>query len=384
MKTGDQWTIPSLAYPSVSKADPSTPTEPSTAETPDQSRVFLWGALVTDHPELRDQSPEHVRAMLMDWWGHSVEGLSGKLTNFPEQFRTTRFRREIRFVESSLMALKPAFDSLRAGESSFWETMDHLGRTFGWNRDKLLRWKTGLKSLAGLIEWQPSFVRARDYLMAAFALGREEVDGTRESLLQSIDESYRFVEDRARLEFDEKFSDFKKRYTEIYFLLHEDALHIGSGSRKDDIKIDPVSLRNLDLLSGLQYMDKRYLNRVKLLGGWVQRNQCHLPLRQILETYPRCYCNFNPCSHQQPADSAALINGTIQEGIEYFRTHLRHCGHLIMVEVQAQQVDDSTLQPINALLSDGPMSPLKPQTIKFLNRIIGKYPNEFLAEFRKR
>ncbi len=143
-------------------------------------------------------------------------------------------------------------------------------------------------------------------------------------------------------------------------------------------------MRNLDLLSGLQYMDKRFLNRVKLLGKWVQHNQCNLPLRQTLETYPRCYCNFNPGSRQQPADAAALINGTIQDGIEYFRTHLRRCGLMIMVEVQALQVDDSTLKPITALLSDGPMIPLKSQTIKLLNRIIGKYPNEFLAEFRKK
>ncbi len=378
MKTGDQWTFPNLAYVSPSTA------EPSATETPDQSRALLWGSLLTNHPELSDQSPEHIVVILMDWWEHSVERISGKLPDFPESFRTTHFRREIRFIENPLMALKPAFDSLRAGESSFWETMDHLGRTFGLNKDRLLRWKSGLESLAGLVAWQPDFLKARDYIMTAFPLGHEEIDHIRESLLQSIDESYRFLEDRTRREFDEKFSEFKKRYIEAYYLLHEDALHIGSGSKKDEIKIDPVSLRNLDLLSGLQYMDKRFLNRVKLLGKWVQRNQCHLPLRQILETYPRCYCNFNPCSQQQPADAAALINGTIQEGIEYFRTHLRHCGHMIMAEVQLQQVDDSTLQPITALLSEGPMSPLKPQTIKFLNRIIGKYPNEFLAEFRKK
>jgi hypothetical protein len=384
MKTGDQWTIPSLDCPSLSPADSSMPAESSAAETTDQSRALQWAALVANHPEFRDQSPEYVQARLMDWWGHSVEGLSRKLPDFPESFRTTRFRREIRFIESPLMALKPAFDSLRAGESSFWETMDHLGRNFGWDKEKLLRWKRGLESFAGLTAWLQAFVQARDYLTAAFPLGREEIDRVRESLLQSIDESHRFLEDRARREFDEKFLEFKKRYMESYYLLHEDALHIVSGLRKDDIKIDPVSLRNLDLLSGLQYMDKRFVNRVKLLGKWVQRNQCNLPLRQILETYPRCYCNFNPCSQQQPDDAAALINGTIQDGIEYFRTHLRRCGHLIMVEVQEQQVDDSTLQPITALLSDGAMIPLKPQTIKLLNRVIGKYPNEFLAEFRKK
>ena len=143
-------------------------------------------------------------------------------------------------------------------------------------------------------------------------------------------------------------------------------------------------MRNLDLLSGLQYTDKSYLNHVKLLAKWIQRNQCSLPVRQILESYPRCYCNFNPSSHQQPADSAALIGGTIRDGIEYFRTRLRRCGHLIMVEMQAQKVDDDTLQPITALLSDGPMTLLKPQSIKLLNRIINKYPNEFVSEFRRR
>jgi len=384
MKTGDQRTIQDLLYHSLPADASGAPDGSASGETPDHNRALIWATLITGRTELGDENSEHVQAMLMDWWGHSVEPISRKLAEFPVLFRTTRFRREIRFIESPLMALKPAFDSLRAGESSFWETMEHLGRVFGWSRDKLLRWKTGLENLEGLMGWQSSFVRTRDYLAAAFPLGHDEIDRIRESLLQTIDESHRFLQDRARREFDEKFSEFKKRYTETYYLLHDDALRIGSGSRKNDIKIDPVSLRNLDLLSSLQYMDRRFLNRVKLLGSWVQHNQCHLPLRQILETYPRCYCNFNPCSHQQPADAAAMINGTIQEGIEYFRTHLRRCGHMIMVEVQAQQVEDSTLRPITALLSDGPMIPLKPQTIKLLNRVIAKYPNEFLAEFRKK
>jgi hypothetical protein len=384
MKTGDPWTFRSLACPSLSPADTGLSAKSSTTATFDQSRSLQWAELVTGHPELSYQNPEYVRIRMMDWWSNSAEGLSRKRLDFPESFRTTRFSREIRFIENPLAAMKPAFDSLCAGESSFWETMDHLGRNFGWNKDTLLRWKRGMESLAELMEWLQAFVPARDYVMTAFPLGREEIDCMRESLTQSIEGSHRFLENRARREFDEIFSEFKKRYSEAYYLLHEDALHIVSGSRHDDIKIDPASLRNLDLLSGLQYMDKRFLNRVKLLGKWVQHNQCNLPLRQILEKYPRCYCNFNPYSHQQPADAAALINGAIQDGIEYFRTHLRRCGTIIMVEAQALQVDDNTLQPITALLSDAPMIPLKPQTIKLLNRIIGKYPNEFLAEFRKR
>lgn len=368
MNIGDQWILP--AFPA--------------AETSGQNRALEWAATITSQPEVKDKNAEYAHSALIMWWTHSVEGPSKKLPDFPEPFRTTRFRKEIRFIESPLAALRPAFDSLRAGESSFFEAMDHVGRNFAWDEERLLRWKEGMESLAALTLWLPAFTNALDYLTTAFSLGREEIDQSREALLGSSSEPYHFLEAQARHEFDEEFLKFKKGYMDAYYFLHEDALHIVTGFKKDEIKIDPVLLRNLDLLSGLQYMDKSYLNRVKLLAKWVQRNQCNLPVRQILERYPRCYCNFNPSSHQQPADSAAQINGIIRAGIEYFRTLLRRCGHLIMVESGAQRIEDHMLQPITALLSDGPMIPLKPQTIKVLNRIISKYPNEFLAEIRKK
>ena len=146
MKTGDPWTISHLASPNLSPPDTGLPTKSSTTETADQSRALQWAVLVTGHPEIRNQSPEYVQLRMIDWWRHSAEGLSRKRPDFPESFRTTRFSREIRFIEGPLAALKPAFDSLCAGESSFWEAMDHLGRNFGWNKDTLLRWKRGLES----------------------------------------------------------------------------------------------------------------------------------------------------------------------------------------------------------------------------------------------
>jgi hypothetical protein len=353
-------------------------------ETAGQDRAIEWAAAITDRPEVRDESIDYAQEALMNWWTRSGEEVSKRLTDLPEPFRTTRFRKEIRYIESPLTALKPAFDSLRAGESFFLEAMDHLGRNFAWDEERLIRWKEGMESLAALIVWLPAFMHALDYVTVAFHLGRQEIDDVREDLLQSIKEPYRFLDAPVRRDFDEKFLTFKKSYMEAYFFLHEDALHIVSGLKKEEIKIDPVLLRNLDLLSELQYTDKSYLNRVKLLAKWVQRNQCNLPLRQILERYPRCYCNFNPCSHQQPADSAAQINGIIRDGIEYFRALLRRCGHLIRVELNSQRIDGHTLQLITSLLGDGPMTSLKPQAVKVLNRIISKYPNEFLAEIRKR
>jgi hypothetical protein len=368
----------------LERTKPATPKRLPSPENANRSRALEWAALITDRPELKNNNAEYAKSALIDWWIHSVEGLSKKLPEFPEPFRTTRFRREIRFIEGPLTALKSVFDSLRAGESAFFEAMDHVGRNFGREQERLLQWKKGLENLAGLSQWLPTFMHSREYLAVAFPLGRDEIDSIRASLLRSIEESHRLLEAQARNEFDEKFLKFKKSYVDAYYFLHEDALHIVSGLKKEEIKIDPVSLRNLDLFSGLQYTDKSYLNRVKLLAKWVQRNQCNLPVRQILERYPRCYCNFNPSSRQQPSDSAARISGIIKDGIDYFRSLLRRFGPIIMVELKAQKSDDSTLQTITELLGDAPMPPVKPQTIKLLNKIIGKYPNDFLAEARKK
>ncbi|MDM7996822.1 MAG: DUF6079 family protein [Acidobacteriota bacterium] len=360
----------------------SISTRPGKGSAPGQA--LEWAAVITGRPEVQTESADFARNALTQWWSHSTGCISGKISDFPEPFRTTRFRKDIRFIEAPLTALKPAFDSLQIGESSFSEAMDHVGRTFAWDKDRLLRWKEGLESLAALISWLPAFMRALDYVNAALPLGREEIDRSREDLLCAIHEPYRFLESQARIEFETRFLEFKKSYATTYYFLHEDALNIVGGLKKDAIKVDPIPLRNLDLLSSLPHMDKSYLNRVKLLARWVQRNQCHLPVRQILEHYPRCYCNFNPASRQQPADSVAHINSAVRNGIESLRASLRRCASLIATELKAQHVDDSVQQSVDVLLGDGPMLPLKAPTIKILSRIISKYPNEFLALMRKK
>jgi len=353
------------------------------AETDDESQALEWAALLTGSPDLQERGAEYARDQLIEWWMNSVEGLSRRLQDFPEPFKTTHFWNEIKFVEGHTLALKPVLYNLRGGASSFRESMDLLGRHFAWDKGRVLKWKKSLDNLGGLTLWLPAFQLALEYLRAAFPLGQESLDQLRSSLLQSIKAPLGFLEAKARSEFDKRFLEFKKNYMDCYYSLHEDALQPVSVLRKDEPKIDPVSLRNLDLLSDLQYTDKSYLNRVKVLARRTQRDQCNLPLRDILERYPRCFCNFNPCVNPQTAVSVSRINGIIQEGIEYFRNVLRGCGDLILENLKGRQVEEENLQQVNALLSDGPMVPLKWQTVRTLNDVILQNSSEFLTEMRK-
>lgn len=362
---------------------PNRPPEPMQEEASGENRVRHWTALLTGNASLREGTVEFAQEQCIEWLARSVEESPKNMASFPDAFQTIRFWSAIKTIESPWRLLKTISDNLHSGALSFAEAIECIGRNFGWDEERLFKWEQDVENLAGLRRWLPTFTHAHDYLSAAFPLSIAKLDNLRDGLLQAVEEPHRFLDQNARNEFDNRFLDFKKNYLDSYFLLHEDVLHVMGGVKKDEVKVDAMALRNLELLSGLQYTDQSYLNRVKLLAKWIQHNQCHFPLHQILELYPRCFCNFNPGSHQQPASSAAQINTTIQEGLEYFRTILRRCGHLILLEVKAEPVEDESLKQITAALSDGPMIPLKAQSIKILNKIIGKNPNEFLSEIRK-
>lgn len=348
----------------------------------EEKQSLYWIALFTGIRKLRTSTTEYAHKQMMEWWQYSVERVSMQIPQLPDDFRTTRIWREIKFVDNYFIRLKPVFTALQTGTHELNETVAQLRHIFSEEESRLIKWKQSLENIQGLLLWLPAFSHARDYLLSAFPLGMERPDRLCESLIRSIQDTFPFLEEETRRHFDEKFLEFKKQYIEDYCSLHEEMRHVIRDVKKEQSKVDPVSLRNLALMSGLQYTDKSYLNRVNTLARWIQRNQCTLPVSQILERYPRCYCNFNPCSMHQPTGPANQINGIIQEGIEYYRTGLSQCRNLIKKELKAQKLDSTISEQIESLIGNGAMVPLKEQTVESLNRIIEKNPSYFQAKFR--
>ncbi len=401
-RTGNATSLPGGALPRLEIAKPSPGTSAAKESLNDlliefggsdtasasrrvsgEERSRRWAALLMDRTGIEGAPAELAKNQFIDWLAHSAEGILGSVQVFPDVLQTTRFWNELKIIESPLRFLKTILENLRSGSLTFYEAVDCIGRSFAWEEPRLFKWKQGLENLAGLKRWMPAFMHAHEYLTAAFSLNNETLDRLKESLLQSLEEPHRFLDPAVRIDFDNKFLEFKKNYMDTYFLLHEEALHVMGGFKKDEVKVDSIALRNLELLSGLPHADQSCLNRVKLLARWIQRNQCNLPVDQILELYPRCYCNFNPAARQHPASSAAQINVWIQEGLEDFRAVLRRCGNWILLEAKAQSTDDESLKQIFSLLGTDPMIPLKPLTVRTLKKVIARNSAEFLSEMRK-
>jgi hypothetical protein len=359
---------------------PAVSIERAPVEIFTDAQALNWAELLTGRPEIRDGSTEHVRAQLIEWMD-SVEDFFKKLPEFPIAFMTTRFSRDLNAIRASVQNLKPVLYSLRTSTFTLREAMAHIALNFGSDEERLLKWRRSLDDLGGFVRWMPSLLHAQDYLHAAFPLGQDKIDALRDLLLKFFDEPCQLLEAKARNDFDEGFLEYKKKYLDCYCSLHENSFRLNNENNEES-RIDPVALRNLDLLSGLQYTDKIYLNRVNILAKWVQRNKCNLPVRRILERHSRCYCNFNPLGSRQPAEIGSRINRIIQEGIDYFRSILRNCEDLIVQELETQQADENTSRQIKMLLSHNPMSALKPPSIEMLNKIIWKRQSEFLTSIR--
>jgi hypothetical protein len=309
---------------------------------------------------------------LLTWWDARIEvdgsALVAKLHSLPESLLTTQLRDEIRFFESSLDLLKTTFHRLKNREISLLDAMEHVANDFGNDESRAVRWRLTLENLAGLARWLPAFEHARDYILGAFPIQSAAIDGLRSSLLEIMSRPHGFITAAERARFDERFVGFKRQYADLYQSLHEEALgRIGS-------RVDTTALRNLELLSSVHGADRSWLDRVRLIARWAQRNQCDLPVPDILERYPRCYCNFVPAAKAHLNDPVFQINGLVQQGLDEHRAQLRGHSKAIIESLKDAGPGTQVARQIASILSHGPLIPLTPQSVETLNRILKPRP----------
>lgn len=347
--------------------------------------AIRWASALAGQNFLPDTDPAEAAGWLLNWWAsiHKMDPSlpSGGLEALPESFRTVRLWNEIKSLQGHLDLLRPAMHALRRQEISFTELMTQVFEHFK-DQSRMLAWKQSLEKIVAAIQWAPEFEQARSYVSLAFPTGQARLDELRNALLEMIDHPHRLMDAAERDNFERMLEEFKNGYIDLYHSRHEDTVHITADSSKSEPKVNSTALHNLEMLSNLHYTDKSHLNRVRIVGKWLHGSQCGLPVREILDKYPRCHCNFNPGGNAQRSALVEQINTAILEGIEYFRNILRKCSRTIIEELKNLKVDDNHAKQIAALLSRGPMIPLKPRAIDILNEVIQRHATEFISEMR--
>ena len=347
----------------------------------EQRHALRWASLLCGDPENgnSEAAESQVRA-----WSAVIEpaAIRLKLNQLPETFLSLQFWDSVIPIQTYLEMIDSIMTRLTRGDVNFTEAMLETAEVFQQDENHLQKWKESLSNLTELLAWIPRLEQFRDYLCSAVITDQKQLEQSRDVLWMRAQRSEEFQTRERRAAFDQQFLEFKNAYIDYYYSRHEEALHLVGESAKPGETVDEGGLRNLELLSKLLYTDKSFLNRAYVINTWVDSSQCALPVREILERYPRCDCNFNPIRSARIMQSVAQVNAVIQDGLNYFRTILRRCSKFIIPDLKTNRVDDFYSKQIASLLSQGPMITLKPQCVEILNRIIEKHSADFLAEIR--
>jgi hypothetical protein len=340
----------------------------------------LWWASLLTGREFPGGEPGAIFAVL-DWWGTALEldpaNPAGALHSLPESFTSSRLSTDIRALQFHLDRIKPFFDSMQKGESSLAEAMAQIARHFR-EEERLAVWKREVERISEALRWASVFESRRRYLALAFPSGQATIDNLRTELLARSLQPYDFTSGAVRDEFEVGFEKFKRSYIDLYHARHEETLKIASAAAGNDPIVDATALQNLEMLSSVNYTSKVHLNRIRVIGKWLQSHRCDLPVRDILEEYPRCYCNYDPTGITPAPALVSEMNRAVRDGVEYFRVALRKCSRIIIEELKLLQVDDAHSRQIASILSRGSMLPLKRRTVDILNQIIQLHPAEFI------
>ncbi len=352
----------------------------------DRDLALEWAASLSGIAEIRTLNSETAATRLRTWAASAFEEetrvLAAGLHPLPDALLTTRFQKEVLRFDRYLELVGPVIRQLASGSLRIPEAMGLIRRHFNDDLGELTAWKTLVENLSALVRWLPAFSRYRDYIRGAFPTSREVLDNSRSRLLEIINRPHLLLDKGERDSFERVFLEYKTGYVLHYCALHRDALQIVGVAEEQASKVDATAVRNLELLSSLRHANQIYLHRVRIIGKWLQHNQCDLPTSEILESYPRCYCNFNPDGERHLTQAAEQINSVVQEGLEYFRAVLRQCKKVIIEELGVLRVEERHSRPIAAILSGGPFIPLSPRTMEILNRITEKHAADFLAAIR--
>jgi hypothetical protein len=342
-------------------------------------------ALLTGIDAIGNMMPEEAEIRFREWWVSGPAAncvlLLEKLDCLPEPFVTVHFHNRTRPLAARLATITNTIELLWKNEISFAGAMSRISGECGAGQEGAVSWQKSVDDMAALMRWLPVFEHACDYVRAALPSGDQDIDGIRTSLLAYIDQPDRFLSAQERDSFDRSFLKFKTLYMGHYASAHEETVGMTIGIAGEATTLDSRALRNLEILSGFAQADRSRLERIRTIVAWLKNHHCNLPVRRILERYPRCYCNFVPGAELSLQVPVNELNRMVQEGVERIRNSLKSCSTSIIAETKSLGLGESDTRQVAALLGPDPLTDLRPRTIEILNAIIQRQPARF--QFRE-
>lgn len=154
--------------------------------------------------------------------------------------------------------------------------------------------QTGLKmqALAGFLDWLPTFINLRNYLLAAETTGEEKIDSEWEQLNLRLREPHELLMSEARIQLEQSFEDFREVYSGFYAQAHEASVGLRGYREMVESFYASEDWRTFKLLTQLKLDGRAFESDARMLTELIDKTRCELPISEILQRQPHCGCSF--------------------------------------------------------------------------------------------
>lgn len=163
---------------------------------------------------------------------------------------------------------------------------------FGLDIAALEQTRAKMQSLGDFLDWMPTIIIIRNYLLAAETTGEEKIDREGEQLHAWLRETHELLMAEARLQIEQSFESYCEMYSDFYAAAHDASVGPGAWQEMTGNFYSSPEWQNFKLLTQVKLDGRAFESDARMLTELVEKTRCDLPIREILQRQPCCGCSF--------------------------------------------------------------------------------------------
>jgi hypothetical protein len=343
--------------------------------------LLTWSKRLTGREDLpaliSPDARQTVRDALSDWLEQWREqNLRERFEEVPADLMTMTtwhaVNMSIRRYERAAVIVESIMEEALTPETGLSRILD----LFGLDIVALEQARMKMQSLAGFLDWLPTFVHLRNYLLAAENTGEGRIDEEWEYLTAVLREPHELLMPESRQQLEESFEDYRAMYTAYYTAAHEASVGPRAFQEMIESFYASAEWQNFKLLTQLKLDGRAISGDARMLGELVEKTRCDLPIADILQRQPHCGCSFRLNRRLNLGSVLDAFRSLTRTATAYYseeiwkrREELRH--------YLGSCPDESLIHAVNDFLNncgEGSADGLTQKIVSFLNQHLPDLP----------
>lgn len=348
-----------------------------------QEVLAEWGRRLTGDgslpPPINRETDERIRAALKSWLAEwDPESLAARFEHLPIEMQTVGHWRAVHASRQRFARVFALADAAARGQLPLSTALSRAADVFGFDLDLLAQTQAEMRALDGFLNWVPTLTGIRNYVLAAEPTAEPEIELQRQELTAEIYASHRLIDPARRAEVEERFHEFRRRYSDFYAAAHES--HVGASASRELIAsfCEGEEWKQFSLLLHLRLDDGAFQRDTQALLGLAAETRCELPVRELLHTQPHCCCAFRLHRRLHLGSLLDALKAVANAALTYYSLTLWRRREELRTQVA--RLDDARLiNEVEAFLAgcgNGDLSRITPELVQMLNRCLSEPPAE--------